>query len=71
MKHIINIVMGAPSNDGHGRTDFITIETNFSKEAIVKAYTQGTEILGVDFINSVCAEYEDCQIQFSLLEKLH
>lgn len=65
----INLVVGDWSNDGHGRTDTITISTNLSRSAVQKAYKAGAEVVGVDLTKDVCRDYEDHYIDDDVLDK--
>lgn len=59
MNHIISLVLGDWSGDGHSKTDIVNISSNLSKKEIEKAYSLGTKKIGFDLINDVCADYED------------
>lgn len=62
MTHKISLVLGDWSDDGHGKTDIVTIESNFTPAKIKKAYKKGTELVGVDLTEDVCSEYEEHQM---------
>lgn len=59
MNNIITLVVGDPSGDGHRETDTFTIKTNLSKQELTKAYEKGSKLLGFDFKEHICCEYED------------
>jgi hypothetical protein len=55
----IEMVVGDWSNDGHGMTDKYHIEANASHLELAKAYEVGTKIIGFNFTDEVCSDYED------------
>lgn len=57
--NIIEIILGDTSGDGHCMTDKFVIESGFSVKEIEDAYQNAVKILGFDFINVCCEEYED------------
>lgn len=59
MKYQLKIVCGDWSNDGHGMTDSIFIESNLNHEDIEVAYKRGAKEIGLDFRNDVARQYED------------
>lgn len=65
------IVVGDWSGDGHEKTESFIIESNLSLDEIRAAYAKGSEILGVDIVKNVCAEYEDNLIPFAIAQKLN
>jgi len=58
----INLVVGDWSDDGHGRTETITINTNLTRSEVQRAYKAGVELIGVDLTKEVCRDYEDHKI---------
>jgi hypothetical protein len=67
--HVINIVTGDYSGDGHKQHKETVIRTNFSREEIETAFKRGSEKLGFD-ITSMCESYEDNIIDIDVYEKL-
>lgn len=59
MNHIITLVLGDWSHDGHEKTETINIRSNLLKAGIEEAYALGTEKLGFDFCKEIAADYED------------
>lgn len=59
MENIVTLVMGDPSNDGHGQVGRFTYKSNYTSKQIQEAYKKSCELLGFDFINECCEEYED------------
>lgn len=60
---LINLVVGDWSGDGHEKTENILVLSNKSSKEIEKAYQDGTEILGFDFSEECCSDYEDYEIK--------
>lgn len=69
MTYTLNLILGDWSHDGHEKTETITIKTNLSKEQIKSAYIKGSNLIGVDLIDEVAAEYEDSTLSLEYLEK--
>ena len=70
--HTIELLMGDPSSDGHGKTATYVIESNLTRKEMDLAYEKGTEILGFDLCSDVATDYEDGSISgdyFKLLVK--
>ena len=65
----INLVVGDWSNDGHGQTEVITIESNLTLSEIVEAYEKGKTISGID-LEYVCAEYQQNTFGRQVYDKL-
>lgn len=59
MKHIISLVLGDWSSDGHGKTDTVNIKSNLDKNELFKSYKKGSKKVGFNFIDEVCSDYED------------
>jgi len=59
LDNTISLVLGDPSDDGHGKTDTFVIKSNLDQKDIEAAYKKGSEKLGFNLINEVCEEYED------------
>lgn len=69
MENTINLVVGDWSDDGHGKTDTITITSNFTMEQIEQAYKDGRGLVGVNLSN-VCNDYEDTLLSYEDWQKL-
>lgn len=59
LNHIVNLIVGDWSADGHGLTEIITIHTNLSKKDIESAFKNGSRKINIDFENNLCSEYGD------------
>lgn len=74
--HKFNIVLGDWSDDGHGKTKKILIESNFSHEDLQKAYLESHEKTNITFHNNdgtkikVCVDYEQSQLTVDIYEAL-
>lgn len=65
------MVMGDPSNDGHGRTETIRIDHNLvSNGTLANAFRAGEKILGIKYESKVAADYEENWIPEDELEVL-
>lgn len=62
--------MGDSSNDGHGRTKSIMIDSNISANELYKSYNLGCNILGFDLIKEVAANYNDHSISKEYFEEM-
>ena len=60
--HNITFKLGDPSEDGHGRIREYHIQCNYSVEEITEAYKKATSILGFDYVEAVCSDYEESRI---------
>jgi len=68
---LAKLVIGDPSDDGHGRTDDYYYEINVETYSqLLSAYQRGVKICGVDLTKNICCEYEDSGIKISDLRKL-
>ena len=67
MHHIIDLVVGDWSGDGHCQTATISIRSNLSKQELLYAYEKGQKISG---IGEICEEYEDTAVSKEVLETL-
>lgn len=65
----INLIVGDWSDDGHGKTDNITIMTNFTREQLEQVYNEGVGLVGVKLSN-VCDGYEDSFLSYEDWQKL-
>ena len=70
MNNLWNIPIGDWSDDGHGKCDWFTIESNFTVEQAREAYFNSVEKSGVDICNEVACEYEDNSINYSTINKI-
>lgn len=70
LKHVINLVVGDWSHDGHGKTQLVTIRSSLSGTEIEEAYKNGVKIIGFDLIECVAANYEDSGIDAEYERKL-
>lgn len=72
MKYEYTIELGDPSNDGHGRAEYIIVETSHSREEILKSEKKFAQISGLS-LRSPCnllAEYEENSISQEKLKKM-
>lgn len=60
--HKITLVLGDWSNDGHGKTELFTIDSNLNTKEVLRAYKKVSKKLGFNFIEDVCADYQECSI---------
>ncbi len=60
--HIITLIVGDWSHDGHEETDSFVYESSLSQKELEAAYTAGSKILGFDLSADVCKDYEDSNI---------
>jgi len=67
---MMTLVLGDWSGDGHGQMDKINILSNLDKKEVLKSYKKGSKILGFNFIDDVCADYEDTFLPKKHLESL-
>lgn len=58
----ITFTLGDPSDDGHGRIREYHIRCNYSAEEITEAYKKAISILGFDYVEDICSEYEESYI---------
>jgi hypothetical protein len=70
LPHVMNLVIGDWSDDGHGKTDVNTISCSISNRALEKAYVKGTEIVGFDFSETVAVEWQDSSIPIEKVKRL-
>jgi len=52
MKNIFRIPVGDPSDDGHGKCDYTTIECNKTKEEVKEAYEKSCLLTGLTFTSN-------------------
>jgi hypothetical protein len=70
LSHIINLIIGDNSRDGHEKTETITISCNLTKAQLEKAYTAGAKKLGFDLSVDVARKYKDSSISEDFVKKL-
>lgn len=70
MKHLLKVILGDWSDDGHGKTKTFIIECNLSEQDLNRAYRAGVEIIGFDFKEEVASDYDDATINRGLLKIL-
>ncbi len=70
LPHMINLVVGDWSHDGHSMTEQATIKCNLEKKDLEKAYEKGSKKVGFDLTEEVCADYEDMSMPAEIVEKL-
>ncbi len=68
--HTTTLVLGDWSDDGHGKTDLVIIESNLDKEEIWAAYRKASKKLGFKLVEDVCADYEEGGISQDYLKTL-
>ncbi len=68
--HRIDLILGDPSGGGHGKSQTVVINSSLSKHELLAPYQAGTKLVGFDFINEVCKEYEDCRMKREYKTKL-
>jgi len=56
LKHIINLVVGDWSHDGHGKSSIVTIRSSLTKSEIDNAYFEGSNKVGFSLIEDVGSE---------------
>jgi len=70
LPHMINLVVGDWSHDGHSMTEQSTIKCNLDKKGLEKAYKKGSKKVGFDLTEEVCEAYEDMSVSDDVVEKL-
>lgn len=70
LPHLVDLVLGDWSNDGHGLTETITVRCNLTPQQLEDAYNAGVEQLGLDVEDDVARDYEDPFLYFDQWEKL-
>lgn len=66
---MIKLILGDWSDDGHGKTSDVIIESSLTGKEIEEAFKVGAKIIGED-ITDYCDEYEDFTIPKKALEKI-
>ena len=64
------LILGDYWNDGHGQHEMINLISNVPKEEVEQAYEVGSVILGFDFANKCCENYEENTISEATYIKL-
>ena len=64
----LNLVIGDWSDDGHGKTDAILVETNVSTAELIEAHKKG--LLKVPAFKNCCVNYEEGHISLELAHQL-
>lgn len=67
--HIITLVIGDWSHDGHSKTDTISIKSNISIKEVENAYNFGKKVIKIDLVEDVCRGYEENFIEFKDFQK--
>jgi hypothetical protein len=70
LNHVVELVLGDWSGDGHKQSDKISIKSNLTDKEILKAYKAGSKKVGFDLINEVCSEYEDNRVSVEKVKAL-
>lgn len=70
LQYEIALVLGDWSDDGHGKTEIITIRSNLDHVAVDEAYDEGSKKLGFNFADTVCVDYEDSSISVDDMKRL-
>lgn len=69
LKHVIKLVVGDYSSEGHGQTDSIVIRSNLTNKEMVEAKVIGAKKIDFKF-DKFCKDYEDNVIPFKEFKKL-
>jgi hypothetical protein len=67
--HIINLILGDWSHDGHGSSETFTIESNLTYKEVEKALAAGEKLVDV-VLDDMAAEYEYPYVDYEDWEKL-
>jgi len=68
--HMIALVVGDDSHDGHGLTDKIFIFSSLTFKELKEAYKEAVKIIGFDFSRKVCNDSEENMIKKKYRDKL-
>lgn len=68
--NIIELVVGDPDKDGHNISEVTCIKSNLSKLDVINAYESGSELLGFNFTQKYCIDYDDRSVPTEILDKL-
>lgn len=67
----INLIVGDWSHDGHGTTETVIVYANVDSRSLKNAFTKGSnDLLGFDFSEKCCDEYENDSIPPEVAQKL-
>jgi hypothetical protein len=69
LTHVVNLVIGDPSHDGHNQSDTITILSNLPRKAVENAYKNGAKKIGINIVEDLAEGYEEDTISKEQLEK--
>ena len=62
-EHRIAVEVGDWSRDGHNQSEIIYYICTADEHTLEMLYAEGTKILGVDLVEDICANYEECYIR--------
>lgn len=68
-KHLFTMHIGDWSDDGHGKQEIFTIESNFPVERVREAHFRIKKYTGVD-IEEICSDYDDSSVSDDVVERL-
>lgn len=63
------LVLGDWSNDGHGKSSEILLESNKTVKDIQLTYKRSVKLTGVNFSKDVCGGYEDSKLSKPVYDK--
>lgn len=69
MSHIVCLIVGDWSRDGHGMSEKIIFNCNKSSDVVYDAYKKGKGIIGFD-LTSLCDDYRQGRLSWDELQKL-
>lgn len=58
-EHIVDLVVGDWSHDGHEKTNVVAVKINVTPNELRSAYENGTKEVGFDLTRDVAADYKD------------
>lgn len=70
MEHLVQVVVGDWSNDGHGRTETFFIRSSLNGYELDAAHRAGSSIVGFSLKDDICSGYDNCLITRTQLLKL-
>ncbi len=65
----LNLVIGDWSDDGHGKTATVTIDSNMMSREVWDAYRAGARLIGVDLCKDVASDYQESQLGSGVASK--
>ena len=68
-KHLVKVVVGDWSGDGHNITETTIIESNLTSSELYSAYIKGSKIVGFD-LSECCSDYQDSKLQGQYIKML-